>query len=618
MSDNSITQNQQILHRFTEAILNDDVKESLRLIEDLKFFLATAPANWQKNQVIRRYYLSADEGFVSCVYWNNLYFITGTDIVRCIVYKFQQFGRKIIDRKKFEEGIFSDLRNLKCGTDAILEPPKSKFLDFLYKNNCLRTQKKQKVFFWFNVPHDKLMADALERDLKKEKVGQSPTTIADREPALSFQYEEEKMLYNQLLDYNRRNALDESTDENPDTTTSSSNLTEDDPKSTKSKASDSKSSQKKHKLDDEVSPETSKKAHTLKLDTKTQPPEGFDFLTQETPDKYKQNSDDEDDFPLDYFQDNQDYILIDSSTSYPAMQNYAEGMEMPESAPLFPYPVASQVVVNDEYLIEQTMPIKTPLPLPRSGKLDEFYQFAPLSSKLSSFPLPPYFNQYSNQFPQFGQYPPPSAGVQANFPQQPGSASQPSQQSSSQGASTSSSNTVAGSGTNASTSGSAVSTQHLAVPPSAQHVHFFPHQLYPQDPYSAHEEGFNYPEQYQHNPYMMMPEHESMYYGHMYPYPYLPPPGSSQGTGNPGPSSGQASSAAPSNVTATGSNQGNQTVGPSPAYGHFPQFQGHPHSPYALSFPGSRQNIPGQMIKRTMLKPLSQIKKPNSKKDESS
>ncbi len=178
------------------------LQESLRLIDDLKFFLATAPANWQENQIIRRYYLNHDEGFVSCVYWKNLYFITGTDIVRCMVYRFEMFGRVIIDRKKFEEGVFSDLRNLKCNQDAILENPKSEFLEFLYKNNCLRTQKKQKVFFWFSVNHDKLFADALERDLKREssKTQQSSTT-AEREPAKSFKWDESTNLYDQLVNY---------------------------------------------------------------------------------------------------------------------------------------------------------------------------------------------------------------------------------------------------------------------------------------------------------------------------------------------------------------------------------------------------------------------------------
>lgn len=80
--------------------------DSLQLIKDLDLFLVTAPVNWHENQVIRRYFLNKDEGFVSCVYWNNLYFITGTDIVRCIAYKMCHIGRRIVDRKKFEEGIF--------------------------------------------------------------------------------------------------------------------------------------------------------------------------------------------------------------------------------------------------------------------------------------------------------------------------------------------------------------------------------------------------------------------------------------------------------------------------------------------------------------------------------
>ncbi len=195
------------------------VEDSLRLIDDLKFFLATAPANWHPSQIIRRYYLNHIEGFISCVYWHNLFFITGTDIIRSLVYRFNQFGREIIDRKKFEEGVFSDLRNLKCNQDAVLEMPKSEFLEFLYKNNCLRTQKKQKVFFWFSVNHDKLFADALERDLKREAIlassGSAANTaaaaefsnkngassIAIKEPALSFRWDESKNLYDQVVDY---------------------------------------------------------------------------------------------------------------------------------------------------------------------------------------------------------------------------------------------------------------------------------------------------------------------------------------------------------------------------------------------------------------------------------
>jgi len=129
---------------------------------------------------------------------DNLFHVTGTDIVRSLTYRFYAFGRPVTNTKKFEEGIFSDLRNLKPGTDATLEEPKSEFLDLLYKNNCIRTQKKQKVFYWFSVPHDRLFLDALERDLKREKMGQEPTTRATSEPALSFYYDSSMTLFDQL------------------------------------------------------------------------------------------------------------------------------------------------------------------------------------------------------------------------------------------------------------------------------------------------------------------------------------------------------------------------------------------------------------------------------------
>ena len=108
--------------------------------------------------------------------------------------------------KKFEEGIFSDLRNLKSGTDASLEEPKSPFLDFLYKNNCIRTQKKQKVFYWYSVPHDRLFLDALERDLKREKMGQEATTVAVGEPALSFEFDSSQSLFEQLTKAQQANS----------------------------------------------------------------------------------------------------------------------------------------------------------------------------------------------------------------------------------------------------------------------------------------------------------------------------------------------------------------------------------------------------------------------------
>eukprot|EP00835_Amoeboradix_gromovi_P004080 NODE_299_length_11430_cov_0.261054.p1 type:complete len:421 gc:universal NODE_299_length_11430_cov_0.261054:6725-7987(+) len=150
-------------------------------VERLRYFLATAPLNWLQEEQIRKHLLPSGE-YVSCVLWNNIFHISGTDIVRILVFRFQAYGRPVRNIKKFEEGIFSDLRNLKPGVDASLEEPRSGFLELMYKHNCIRTQKKQKVFFWYSVPHDRLFVDALERDLKREALGISPTTMPIHPP----------------------------------------------------------------------------------------------------------------------------------------------------------------------------------------------------------------------------------------------------------------------------------------------------------------------------------------------------------------------------------------------------------------------------------------------------
>lgn len=135
--------------------------------KELFHFLANSPKDFREGERIRKYQLKNGD-YIHCILWNMHFYITGTDIVKILVWRFQNAGRHIASHKKFEEGVFSDLRNLKPGIDATLESPRSDFLEFLYKNGCIRTQKKQKVFFWYSVPHDALFCDALERDLRRE------------------------------------------------------------------------------------------------------------------------------------------------------------------------------------------------------------------------------------------------------------------------------------------------------------------------------------------------------------------------------------------------------------------------------------------------------------------
>ncbi|KAI9227845.1 MAG: transcription factor, STE-like protein, partial [Piptocephalis tieghemiana] len=123
---------------------------------------------------MRRLTLPNNES-ISCVLWRGIFYITGTDIVRVLSLSSAMHGRPVRNLKKFEEGVFSDLRNLKPDHDATLEEPRSEFLELLYRHGCVRTQKKQKVFHWYSVPHDRLAQEALERDLKRESLGLEPT-----------------------------------------------------------------------------------------------------------------------------------------------------------------------------------------------------------------------------------------------------------------------------------------------------------------------------------------------------------------------------------------------------------------------------------------------------------
>lgn len=62
------------------------------------------------------------------------------------------------------------------------------------------------MFYWYSVPHDRLFLDALERDLKREKMNQEATTMAVSEPALSFEFDSSQSLFEQLTKAQQANS----------------------------------------------------------------------------------------------------------------------------------------------------------------------------------------------------------------------------------------------------------------------------------------------------------------------------------------------------------------------------------------------------------------------------
>jgi hypothetical protein len=168
----------------------------------LKQFLDEAPIKTPNN--VDRYVLTynLDNGEnINCILWSGKHYVTGTDIVKILLYRFQKFNRPVMNVKKFEEGVFSDLRMLKHNSGATLEEPRSPFLEYLYRNNCIRTQKKQKVFYWESVAHDTLFMDALERDLKRE------SNLHNINQLMIEQRKQREILYAQLNDSKYQAAL---------------------------------------------------------------------------------------------------------------------------------------------------------------------------------------------------------------------------------------------------------------------------------------------------------------------------------------------------------------------------------------------------------------------------
>ncbi|GAA5973611.1 hypothetical protein JCM11641_007150 [Rhodosporidiobolus odoratus] len=120
---------------------------------------------------------------ISCVRKDGLCYLTGTDIVRIISLRLAEMGWQIEDYRKLEEGVFSDLRNLEVGRDAIMEEAKSPLLEALFHLDCVRSRKRQRLCSWFAVEHEDLLLAVLERDLRRTRLGRVSVLRALHAPA---------------------------------------------------------------------------------------------------------------------------------------------------------------------------------------------------------------------------------------------------------------------------------------------------------------------------------------------------------------------------------------------------------------------------------------------------
>ncbi|TPX41745.1 hypothetical protein SeLEV6574_g05941 [Synchytrium endobioticum] len=170
------------MYGYPETMIHPD--EATSVATRLKTFIRTAPDRLRSkpSPCVDKFELDYN-GPIAVVSWNQGIFVSGTDVLKIVQKLFSELGRPIdpAHQKKWEEGIFSDLRGLKVSVGCILEQPRSPLLQYLFTHGAIRTQKKQKVFKLEAVNFDKLFIDALRRDLRRIESGQAPTTKSTNE-----------------------------------------------------------------------------------------------------------------------------------------------------------------------------------------------------------------------------------------------------------------------------------------------------------------------------------------------------------------------------------------------------------------------------------------------------
>lgn len=133
------------------------------------------------------------ESQISCIAWDGLIWITGEDIIRVVQARFEAVGRPVHRFKEFRGLIVSYLRrpfegyhkeldnvwftymNMEAELTS-LQIFQSEFLHYLREHRCIRTRKRQKVYYWFNDRFDTLFNDILQNDSRLERQGLPPIT----------------------------------------------------------------------------------------------------------------------------------------------------------------------------------------------------------------------------------------------------------------------------------------------------------------------------------------------------------------------------------------------------------------------------------------------------------
>lgn len=84
---------------------------------------------------------------VSCVYWKHQTLLSSNDIIKAVRFIVDPEGLLDITPRKFEEHVFSVLRQYQLSLHYVMEESNSSVLNYMQQNQIIKTKKRQKLFY---------------------------------------------------------------------------------------------------------------------------------------------------------------------------------------------------------------------------------------------------------------------------------------------------------------------------------------------------------------------------------------------------------------------------------------------------------------------------------------
>jgi hypothetical protein len=142
--------------------------------DPISWFVETAQQEWPAS-LAARYLDLGNKSRIACVAWGGEFYISGTDILKIVQFRLRRAGTRGADPRKIERSIISALRGLRPGRSSILLESRDPFMARLDALGCIKTRKRQKVFLWDAVDHQRLFQDALAREQRRGHAPLIPT-----------------------------------------------------------------------------------------------------------------------------------------------------------------------------------------------------------------------------------------------------------------------------------------------------------------------------------------------------------------------------------------------------------------------------------------------------------